>query len=116
MNEVNTIQSAGETEAGNAEVHPARDSRTRATNVAGMAGTQPAIPSSPRHSKPFYSLRKPESPHAAEKYSAKALVHFRLNHYRLRFAFIMASAASDVVSMFKDNPREYIAPWPSDLI
>ena len=81
MNEVNTIQSAGETDAGNAEVQPARDSRTRATNVAGDGG--PNLPSHLRrdHSKPFYSLRKPESPHAAEKYSAKALVHFRLNHY-----------------------------------
>jgi len=81
MNEANTIESAGETETGNAEVHPARDSRTRATNVAGVAGLNLPSHLCRDHSKPFYSLRKPESPHAAEKHSAKAFVHFTLNHY-----------------------------------
>ena len=45
------------------------------------AGRNLPSPSSSRHSKPSYSLRKPESPHAAKKHSAKAFVHFRLKHY-----------------------------------
>jgi hypothetical protein len=82
MNTTITIQSAGQTDAGNAEVQPARDSRTRATNGVGMADFDRPSHLANDHSEPSYALRKPIASYPAEKYSVKAFVHFTLNHYR----------------------------------
>jgi hypothetical protein len=85
MTRTTIIRLAGETEAGSAEVQPirlrlragpARDSRTRATNVVGMAG--PNLPSHlPNdHSKPLYSLRKPVTQRTDKELFGKRICPF----------------------------------------
>lgn len=51
---------AGETDVGSAEVQPARDSQTKATNCRGGGSYTPAIPfvrRSPDNSEPFYAFK-----------------------------------------------------------
>ena len=53
MNKTMIILSAGETEAGSAEVQPARDSQAKATNGRGDGGILPVIPSLQRLFRAF---------------------------------------------------------------
>ena len=61
MEKVLRMRLAGETDAGSAEVQPARDSRTRATNGRGGGSYTPAIPLEAfrRSFRAFVCLKKP---------------------------------------------------------
>ncbi len=69
MTRTMTIRLAGETEAGSAEVQPARDNRTRATNVVGMAGSHLSSHFHKDHSEPFYALENRLAEGKARSYS-----------------------------------------------
>ena len=59
MTETMTMLPAGETEAGSAEVQPARDSRAKATDGRRDDSSKPVIPSFRRSSRAFLCLKKP---------------------------------------------------------
>jgi hypothetical protein len=59
MNKNMTILLAGETEAGSAEVQPARDSQAKATNCRRDGGLTSAVPLSDAQFRAFLCLKKP---------------------------------------------------------
>ena len=59
IDEPTTILSAGETDAGSAEVQPARDSQAGATNCRRDGGLTSAVPLSDAQFRAFLCLKKP---------------------------------------------------------
>jgi hypothetical protein len=71
-----TMLVAGETEAGSAEVHPARDSRAKATDGRRDDSIMPVIPSFQRSSGAFLCLKKPPCRRQGKELSVKGFFPF----------------------------------------